>query len=157
MHNIWKYNSQLDLINNIIREIYGDYLTHFFWIWIKTNAEISRSRLVASSYEQFNFASSSSTLTRKKYSNANSYSFSRIWRKLFDPSKNKSQKKEGKPKNHSQHQTETLAKSVDAETFVFACPLELARGVEIRRWDYESRRRSSSAPSRAPGPRKNPP
>lgn len=28
---------------------------------------MSRSRLVASSYEQFNFASSSSTLTRKKY------------------------------------------------------------------------------------------
>lgn len=48
MHNIWKYNSQLDLI---IREVYGDYLIlHFFWIWIKTNAEMSRSRLVASSY-----------------------------------------------------------------------------------------------------------
>lgn len=30
MHNIWKYNSQLDLINDITREIYGDYLTHFF-------------------------------------------------------------------------------------------------------------------------------
>lgn len=31
MHNIWKYNSQLDLINGIIREVYGDYLIlHFF-------------------------------------------------------------------------------------------------------------------------------
>lgn len=155
MHNIWKYNSQLDLI---IREVYGDYLIlHFFWIWIKTNAEMSRSRLVASSYEQFNFASSSSTLTRKKYNTITQILI------LFQESGGifsilpRTKVKRKKENQKIIRSTKTLAKSVDAETFVFACPLELARGVEIRRWDYESRRRSSSAPSRAPGPRKNPP
>lgn len=94
---------------------------------------MSRSRLVASSYEQFNFASSSSTLTRKKYNTITQILI------LFQESGGifsilpRTKVKRKKENQKIIRSTKTLAKSVDAETFVFACPLELARGVEIRR------------------------